>query len=318
MAHRGQEIRLRLAGGLSRIARGAEFLFRLLPGGHVLLDRHEVGDFTVLAQQGRQRNVLPIGLAGFLLVEIFTLPHLPALDGVPQFRKGFLVKHTGFQYSERITDDVLGRIAAGPDKCRIDVFDKALWIGDDDRGGALFNRRRQFADLCFGKLAFGDVGVGADEAAAGNGAAPDFDMTAVGALAFERVHLELSRPFDLHLHVEFRIILGELAVFDIVFHELGEIRADRGQFGRISPDVEKHVIPGNQFEVPVEGDDALGHRAQHTLQQVGPLLQGAFGDFQFRDIGANADGLAVGRAEVVNQYPAILQLLDRAFVESAV
>ena len=132
VAHRGQEIGLGLGRRFGLIARHPELRLGFLALGYVFLDAEEIGDLASLIGQRGERNVLPIRLAGLLLVVEFAVPDPAAFDGVPQFLELLGLQETGFQNAEGIAQDIFRAIAANSGKRRVDVFYIAVRIGNDD------------------------------------------------------------------------------------------------------------------------------------------------------------------------------------------
>ena len=72
---------------------------------------------------------------------------------------------TGLEQARILADDLFRGVTRGFDKSGINVFDQALFVGDGDRNGTLFNDSREFFHQFLRFFLFGDIANRGDDLA---------------------------------------------------------------------------------------------------------------------------------------------------------
>ncbi len=113
--------------------------------GHVLLHRHVVGDAAVAVDERRDRGLDPHEVAVLLAVDQLASPLAAGGDRAPEVAVGLGRRLARLQEPRVPADRLLRGVARALGEARVDVLDRAVGIGDDDRRGALLDGARELA-----------------------------------------------------------------------------------------------------------------------------------------------------------------------------
>ena len=118
---------------------------RPLALGDVFLDGQKVGDFAGGVENRGNGGRLPIEFPVLFPVVKFPAPLPAGGDGLPQSLVIFGRHFARLQNARIFADGFLEGIARHFRELRVDIFDVAGLVGDDDGNRAVFNGARQFA-----------------------------------------------------------------------------------------------------------------------------------------------------------------------------
>ena len=134
-----------------------QLLFETFALGDIFLDSDIMGNTLLRIPDRSYRSMFPEEFSVFPSIVKFPAPDPACTDGLPELPVFFGRHFPGFENPRVLTQNFGTRVSADLAKLAVDELDPSFGIGDNDRDRTLFDRLREFAQLCFCLLLIGDI-----------------------------------------------------------------------------------------------------------------------------------------------------------------